>query len=379
MENKNRYEELKYACWLDTIWGLGRISKYKLLNIAGSPSDMYKLSNNTVKKLIGEKGLDIWEKHKQENNPDEIMDKLSKKEIRYTYSLAEDFPQKLKDIADPPFGLFYLGKLPEDNIPAVAIIGTRNHSEYGKCMADYFGDRFAKRKINVISGMAKGIDGISQKAALKAGGKSYGILGCGVDIIYPRVNRELYYNLIQNGGVISEYPPGMEPLAALFPMRNRIISALSDVVLVIEAKEKSGTLITVDMALEQGKDVYAVPGRCTDNLSIGCNKLLRQGAGIAINPEDIIKDMGWQIENGTGMVIGRKKELPELSDIASIILEIVTDFPKTQDDIVAAFRVREDDYCSESIPQICRGLLELEMKGVCKRNSGLYQKNLTML
>ena len=141
----------------------------------------------------------------------------------------------------------------------------------------------------MVSGMARGIDGIAQKAALEAGGASFAVLGCGVDICYPEENRELYDRLLQEGGILSEYPPGMPPEPKLFPPRNRIISGLSDLVLVIEARKKSGTLITVDMALEQGREVYALPGRVSDKLSDGCNRLIRQGAGVATCPEDILE------------------------------------------------------------------------------------------
>ena len=173
--------------------------------------------------------------------------------------------------------------------PAAAIIGARLASGYGREQARRFARRLASRGITIISGMARGIDGIAQKAALDAGGRSYAVLGCGVDICYPEENRELYDRLLQEGGIISEYPPGTYPEARLFPQRNRIISGLSDLVLVIEARKKSGTLITVDMALEQGREVYALPGRVSDALSDGCNRLIRQGAGPATCPEDILE------------------------------------------------------------------------------------------
>ena len=139
--------------------------------------------------------------------------------------------------------------------------------------------------------MARGIDGISQMAALEAGGTSFGVLGCGVDICYPAGNHALYQRLIQEGGILSSYPPGTKPQATLFPPRNRIVSGLADVVVVVEARQKSGTLITVDMALEQGREVYCIPGRLTDRLSDGCNKLIKQGAGILLSPEDFLEDL----------------------------------------------------------------------------------------
>lgn len=145
--------------------------------------------------------------------------------------------------------------------------------------------------IGIVSGMARGADGIAQRAALSAGGYSVAVLGCGVDICYPEENRPLYEKLWDNGCILSEYPPGTLPHSRLFPPRNRIISALSDLVLVIEAREKSGTLITVDMALEQGKDVFAVPGRITDTCSRGCNRLIGNGAGIAVSVAQLLQEL----------------------------------------------------------------------------------------
>lgn len=139
--------------------------------------------------------------------------------------------------------------------------------------------------------MARGVDGISQQAALDAGGRSCGVLGCGVDVCYPRQNRALYERLPKQGCLISSYPLGTPALSRNFPPRNRIVSGLADAVVVVEAREKSGTLITVDMALEQGREVYAVPGRVTDRLSDGCNRLIRQGAVPMLNPEELIEEL----------------------------------------------------------------------------------------
>ena len=148
-----------------------------------------------------------------------------------------------------------------------------------------------RQGIGIVSGMARRADGIAQRAALSAGGYSVAVLGCGVDICYPEENRPLYERLWENGCILSEYPPGTLPHSRLFPPRNRIISALSDLVLVIEAREKSGTLITVDMALEQGKDVFAVPGRITDTCSRGCNRLIGNGAGIAVSVAQLLQEL----------------------------------------------------------------------------------------
>lgn len=139
--------------------------------------------------------------------------------------------------------------------------------------------------------MARGIDSISQEAALQAGGRTYAVLGCGVDICYPKSSRRLYEQILEQGGILSTFPPGTEPIKRLFPERNRIVSGLADVILVVEARQKSGTFITVDMALEQGREVYAIPGRLTDRLSDGCNLLLQQGALIAVSPKDLLQHL----------------------------------------------------------------------------------------
>lgn len=203
----------------------------------------------------------------------------------------ECYPERLREIPDPPKQLYVRGKLPKEEIPAVAVIGARECSEYGRTVAAMLGNFFGENGIQVISGMARGIDGIGQTAALDAGGSSFAVLGSGVDVCYPAGNRTLYDRLAVQGGILSEYAPGTPALARNFPPRNRIVSGLADAVIVVEAREKSGTLITVDMALEQGKEVYAVPGRVTDALSSGCNRLLRLGAAPLPEPEGLLEEL----------------------------------------------------------------------------------------
>lgn len=202
-----------------------------------------------------------------------------------------DYPARLLEIPDPPERLYVLGKLPEEKVPSVAIIGARECSEYGNYVAARLGECMGRNGIQVVSGMARGIDGIGQTAALDAGGSSFAVLGSGVDVCYPARNRRLYERLRERGGVLSEYPSGTPALSRNFPPRNRIVSGLADAVVVVEAREKSGTLITVDMALEQGKEVYAVPGRVTDALSSGCNRLVKLGAAVLLDPEELAEEL----------------------------------------------------------------------------------------
>lgn len=217
---------------------------------------------------------------------------MKNKKITYVTQQENTYPQRLRGIPDEPKGLYVIGELPPEDKPSIAMIGARECSEYGRAMAREFASCMARAGVSVVSGMAKGIDSIAQKAALEAGGKTYAVLGCGADICYPASSRMLYDQICQErGGIISLCEPGTPPAKYLFPVRNRIVAGLADAVLVIEARQKSGTFITVDMALAQGKDVYAVPGRLTDRLSDGCNYLIRQGAGIALTPEDLLKEL----------------------------------------------------------------------------------------
>lgn len=287
-------EQKVYAAWLDTIYWVTSETKYKLLDAAGTIQKIYEMTQEQLVTIMGLQGCERFLQHRKRYKPQIVWNYLTDIGVSYTYCQASDFPEKLAKIPDPPFGIFFKGRLPDEKTPAVAMIGARKCSEYGRIMAEKFAKGLAERGVDIISGMAMGIDGIGQAAALKSGGGSYAVLGCGVDVVYPRSNEPLYKELLEKGGILSEYPPQMEPRPALFPPRNRLISALADVVLVVEAREKSGTLITVDMALEQGREVYTIPGRCTDSLSMGCNRLIRQGAAIAVTPEDIIEDMHWE-------------------------------------------------------------------------------------
>ena len=202
-----------------------------------------------------------------------------------------EYPQKLRPYKGMPKTLYVLGELPDPTRPAVAVVGARRSTPYGNAIARQFSKELASEGVQIISGLAWGIDAAAHAGALEGGGNTYAVMGCGVDVCYPAGNRPLYERILQDrrGGIISEQEPGRPPLAGFFPARNRIISGLADLVLVVEAREKSGSLITADQALEQGKDVYVVPGRITDELSRGCLNLLKQGAGLADSPKTLLE------------------------------------------------------------------------------------------
>lgn len=213
--------------------------------------------------------------------------------IKIYKKTEEGYPKTLLQLPDAPSRLYVLGELPDPMRPAIAIVGARNCSSYGKNMAYEYARILTQRGIQVISGLARGVDAAAHAGALAAGGKTYGVMGCGVDFCYPTSSRKLYHVMQQQGGILSEFAPGTPPLSYHFPLRNRIISGLSEAILVVEAKEKSGSLITADAALEQGRTVFALPGRAGDLLSEGCNRLIYQGAIPAWKPEIILEEMEW--------------------------------------------------------------------------------------
>lgn len=302
----------KYLYWLDRTEGLGPRAKRNLIEAFGTAEEVYKAADKHLKYILDEKKLKILEKAREDVEIECTFQELKKNQIKMCCYHENDYPSKLINIPDPPFCLYYKGHLPEENIPSVAIIGARECSAYGEYIAAELGKTLGAQGIQVISGMARGIDGVSQWTALEAGGVSYGVLGSGVDVCYPKSNQTLYEKLLVKGGILSTYPPGTKPQAKLFPPRNRIVSGLADVLVVIEARQRSGTSITVEMALEQGREIYAVPGRITDRLSDGCNKMLKEGAHVFLSPEDFLLDLEEMLP--TKMSELRKRQLSEYDD-----------------------------------------------------------------
>lgn len=229
-------------------------------------------------------GIDLEKEYKS-------YEELNRKDIHFVVQEDLRYPKRLLNMYDPPWFLYYLGELPDEKLPTVAIIGARDCSAYGLEVARKFAKELAMNNIQVVSGLAKGVDGYAHRGALEGKGKTFGVIGSGVNICYPRENYQLYHDVEYQGGVLSEYPLGSPALAFHFPVRNRIIAGLSDGIFVVEAKEKSGTLITVDCGLEQGKDIYALPGKITDQLSIGCNRLIQNGAKLVQTASDIIDEL----------------------------------------------------------------------------------------
>lgn len=218
----------------------------------------------------------------------------------------ERYPAWLRQIVDPPIVLWVKGQLPDLTIPAVAIVGSRHATPTGLSLGRQLGEGLAEAGLLVVSGLARGVDGVSHEGALAVGGKTLGVLGCGADVIYPAEHRDLTARVAASGGVISELLPGTTPQPHYFPLRNRIISGLSRAVVVIEAGERSGSLITARMALEQGRDVLAVPGNVLSGRNRGCHALIKDGARLVETVGDVLDELGWVRDSASDGGIGDK-------------------------------------------------------------------------
>ena len=368
----------EYAYMLHNISGIGNKTLFRLHEEFGDARSIYRADDKYLRKLLTQKQMELFSKAKASWDVQKEYEDLYRRGIDFYYYFANDYPAKLKDIPDPPYGLYCIGRLPYEDNPAVSIIGARNSSEYGKYVAKQFGKNLAEHNVQIISGMARGVDGIGQQAAIDAGGTSFGVLGSGVDICYPSENRGLYEALITNGGIISEYAPGTQPKPQFFPPRNRIISGLSDAVLVVEARQKSGTLITVDMALEQGREVFAVPGRICDSLSGGCNSLIRQGAEIVTSAEDIIEYLRRNHlyvpcgENGN-MTSSSEDCMDELTEMQRKIAQVMDFYPQTPSTIHD--KLIENGINAE-ISAVMNGLVELCIMGLVAQSGGGFHKKI---
>lgn len=358
-----------YAYWLSQIPSIGKQTIFRLLEHFEYPDEIYHASEKNLKPFLSKKQLEQLLQSRSSFPVMEAYQSILAKKIRFLPYYHPAFPSKLKNIPDPPYCIFYRGTLPRRNEPLIAIIGARDCSEYGRQTASYFAKSLASAGIGIVSGLARGIDGISQYEALQAGGRTYGILGNGVDICYPRENEPLFHAIPKRGALLSEFPPGTEPKAQFFPMRNRLISGLADALLVIEAREKSGTLITVDMALEQGREVFAIPGRICDPLSYGCNRLIKQGATPVMTPQDMIRDLC--------MDSLRYEESPNqkctalLSPKEQCILHTLQYEPMSLDKLYASL-LGNPSFSSLSIPELIHTLTQLTLKGVIINSQGNY-------
>ena len=376
-------EVYKYKYFFGCLQRTGGVAMKRLLEAYGDEVLLYKVSDKEIKTcgLLTAKQADELVERRKSIDIDREYDIAVNKGVKMVALTDRDYPRRLVNINSLPYMLFYYGELPEEEKPSIAIIGARMCSEYGRSMAKYFAEGLSRHGIQVVSGLASGIDGISQQASIESGGRSFGILGSGIDICYPASNRELYEKLKANGGIISEFPLGTKPIAQNFPMRNRIISGLSDVILVIEAKPRSGTAITVSMALEQGRQVYAVPGRINDALSQGCNHMIYEGAGIATDIDVILDELDRLCSVNpvcsdgmdTGSIpVSIKQEIAFENEMERVIYQSIENGYKDVEGIYQYIREHDEKNQEVTIEEIRATLMYMTLRGIVKDSLGEY-------
>lgn len=292
--------------------GLGRSRIPALINALGSARAVFEASAATLTAtgLCTPRAVQNFISNRDARLPQRLDYFCRHNGVRILAYTDADYPQSLQNLSDKPLVLYVNGELPQANY-ALAIVGSRRCSEYGVRAAGYFAKAMTREGIPIISGGAKGIDTAAHEACLQAGGVTVAVLGCGLDIVYPPENAKLFARIAEQGALVTEYPPGVPPAAANFPARNRIIVGLSQAVLVAEAGKRSGAVITANIAADEGREVYCVPGNIFDGSSIGCHELIRTGAKLVDMPQDILDDKrSWQ------QAMNRRITQPNIFDCA---------------------------------------------------------------
>ena len=277
--------------------------------------------------------------------------------VRTVCYTDDDFPENLKQLAHMPPVLFVRGEIRPEDRTAAAVVGTRLPSHYGRQVAEKLGRELAQHGVTVVSGLARGVDTFAHKGALDGGGRTLAVLGCGIDVYYPPENRRLYDAISAQGAVISEFSFGVEPLAMNFPKRNRVVSGLSQVVVAVEAGEKSGVLNTVAWAADQGRAVFAVPGNITSPQSLGINRLLKDGAKPVLSVEDILSELG----------VAKRAEARAKVEVAAEekpVMEFLTAEPMHVDEVCEGLGI--------PMAGLLSVLMQLEIKGLVRQLPGKY-------
>lgn len=350
----------KFWFWLNNIEGIGNIKVRTLLEEYENPQNIYRARECELNKIpiLSETDVaNICNKEKSEYIFS-LFEKYMNKGIKFVFPNEEEYPRRLMELYDKPGILYYRGELPKEDCINVSIVGSRRCTEYGKSVARELAGVLASRGVNVISGLALGIDSEAHRGALKRGGLTYAVLAGSAYKCYPSSNHRLYMDIINSGGAISEFGPDSVTVPGMFPLRNRIISGLSDVVVVVEAAEKSGSLITVSHALEQNRQVYAVPGRIGDGFSAGCNRLIAEGAGVIVSYDALLEELG------LGVIVEKNLENENLclAREEKMLYSLLLDFtPRSLDTIISL--------TGEEPGLVLRWLLSLELKGYIKEIS----------
>ena len=341
---------------------VGNVTFRRLLEQFDTPERVLRASASELARVrgVGAAAVDSLMSHDYRPFAEQECVRLAQSGVRVVTLLAEEYPKILLQIPDPPPYLYVRGEL-RGSETSIAVVGSRRASTYGMLTTTRLSTELAEQGVTVVSGMARGVDTAAHRGALGAGGRSIGVLGCGLDVVYPPENRKLFEEMAEKGALVSEFPLGTLPLAENFPRRNRIISGMSRGVLVVEAMVNSGSLITVQFALEQGREVFAVPGNVNAGSSRGTNRLIKQGAKLVESVDDILEELPQlSVRNGAG------SPAPEfdLSPGEAALYTLLAEAPLHIDDVI----VRS----SLTVGDVSATLLRLELKGAVIQLPGKY-------
>lgn len=359
--------DLLYLLALSMIKDIGPIMARRLISTFKSAEEVFKQDERSLMEVegIGKERARAIKEFSGWKEPEDILRRCRLLGIEIISEESPLYPENLKTVQDAPLILYMKGRpLPQDRY-AIAIVGSRRCSEYGRRVSEKLSSELAERGITIVSGLARGIDTTAHTGALKAGGRTAGVFASGLDRVYPPENRELVRKIIERGFVISEFPPGTRPDKENFPRRNRLISGLGLGVIVVEAEAESGALITADYGLEQGREVFAVPGSIFSKTSEGTNNLIKKGAKPVSSVEDIIEELGPKLRGlRDTSAAGDLRTFSELefSDREKAIIKIMEQEPLHIDEIARK--------SGRPVSEISSVLLELELKGVVKQLEG---------
>ena len=349
---------------LKMIPNLGNITYKHLVERFGDPATVFKAKLNNLLEVEGLR-LDIAKRilgRAWDGNPQEELMTIEKSGIRLITLSDSSYPKDLREIHDPPPILYLRGNdIPSDRT-IVAVVGSRNPSHYGLKVTEEICQALAQRNMSVVSGMAKGIDSAAHRGCLRGRGFTIAVLGSGMDIIYPESNTNLFNHIAEEGSILTEFPLGTPPEAWNFPTRNRIISGLSKGVVVVEASKRSGSLITASLALDQGREVLAVPGSIESFKSTGTHLLIKQGAKLVENADDIVQELGLNDHNPEQAAMDTKRALPFMEEDEKRIYDLLSDYPLQIDHIT--LRSKMDSAKVASL------LTRLELKGIIMQLPG---------
>lgn len=364
---KASVEELYYYLALSDVPGIGRVLYKRLIDAFASPEAAFSASPSKLKDVEGINDKIIKELKDFRPDDEKINNELVKIKdsgVRFITLNDNDYPQNLKTIYDPPPYLYVKGGFKNEDRLSVAIIGSRSATNYGRQITETISKELSSLGITIVSGMARGIDSFAHQSTLDAGGRTIAVLGCGIDIAYPPENKGLMMRIKDSGAIVSEFPFGTPPEAANFPQRNRIISGLSLGTVVIEAADDSGSLITANYAIEQGRELFAVPGNITSRMSKGSNSLIKKGAKLINSADDIIEELIPRLKGELKDIRSLKNSaaIANLSDEERLVFDNISLEPKHIDKLTIESKMPTNKTSAL--------LLNMELKGAVKRLSG---------